>query len=189
MPTACPSYPMRPRSRSPSVEATCLASSRAGSPGAMPQRGRPTFTSTSTPICTAAARAASASSATAVAESAATLMSTLAASLATRSPFPAPSTSLAMRISALMPSAVTISASLTVAQVTPVQEPAANWRRAIAGVLWALKCGRSLHGRSLKKAAMRWMLRSIARASTRRAGVGISCSFMKGSSIRRRRVR
>src|SRR4030042_5124219 len=53
----------------------------------------------------------------------------------------------------------------------------------VAGVLWALKWGRSLHCRSLKKAAMRWMLRSIARASTTRAGVGMSCSFIRNPPL------
>src|SRR5678815_3069181 len=58
--------------------------------------------------------------------------------------------------------------------VSPTQDPAANWRRAMAGVLCALKCGRSRHGPLAKNAAMRAMLRSSAATSTISAGVGRS---------------
>ena len=66
----------------------------------------------------------------------------------------------------------TTSASDTVAQVRPTHDPAASWRRAISGVLCALKCGRSRHGPPAKNAAMRAMLRSSAATSTISAGVG-----------------
>ena len=70
----------------------------------------------------------------------------------------------------------TASASDTVAQVSPTQDPAANWRCAIAGVLWALTCGRRRQGPSAKNRAMVAMLRSSAGTSTISAGVTRSVS-------------
>ena len=63
------------------------------------------------------------------------------ASAATRSHFPArrPRWRSAHRRRTPPPT----SASDTVAQVRPTHDPAASWRRAISGVLCALKCGRS----------------------------------------------
>jgi hypothetical protein len=105
-------------------------------------------------------------------ESTATVTARLRASAATRAHLSGLTISFA--ISTSSQKSATTSASDTVAHVSPTQDPAANCRRAMAGVLCALKCGRSRHGPLAKNAAMRAMLRSSAATSTISAGVGIS---------------
>ncbi len=165
---------MTPRSVIPADCAACRARVRTASPGSTPQRPCPTLRSTSTPTRTPASRAARDSASSPTSESMDAMTRICRANAATREHFAALTTSFAIRTSSHKPAA--ISASPTVAQVSPVHEPAASWRRAISGVLCALKCGRSRQGPSAKNAAIRAMLRSRAATSTTRAGVVTSLS-------------
>ena len=139
--------------------------------------------STSTPTSTPDRRADAAIPSMPATESAATVTDWSRASAATRSHAEGPTISLAMRMSAVSDAAT--SASDTVAHVSPVTDPAARSRRrrAISGVLCALKCGRSRQGPSAKNRAIRWMLLFIAATSTMRAGVGISVTTRGGITV------
>src|SRR5215204_3842309 len=168
----CPSYPINPRMVRPVVPATRLAKTTVASPGSTPQRPCPTSTSTRTRTVTPASRAAAANASMPALESTATVTAISRASAAARAHASALTISLAINTSSQR--SLTTSASDTVAHVRPTQEPAASCRRAMAGVLCALTCGRSRHGPLAKNAAMRAMLRSSAATSTTSAGVGRS---------------
>jgi hypothetical protein len=116
------------------------ARASAAAPGVTPARFMPTSTSTTTPRSTPRACAAWPSAATFASLSTATLTSAWRRRSASRSILDGPATWLAIRISP-MPAAAIVSASLSVAQVTP-SAPAARALWARAGTRMPLTCGR-----------------------------------------------